>query len=127
MKEDILDIRNSIKAGRFVNEAAVSQGIVQRLLHALSWPVYNTDVVVPEYSVEGRRVDYALCDPLRKPIIFIEVEQVGRSDGVDRQLFEYSFHRGVPLAILTDGQEWHFSSLVSREFMASAEYTSLIL
>ncbi len=108
MKEDILDIRNSIKAGRFVNEAAVSQGIVQRLLHALSWPVYNTDVVVPEYSVEGRRVDYALCDPPRKPIIFIEVKQVGHSDGADRQLFEYAFHRGVPLAILTDGQEWHF-------------------
>ena len=24
------------------------------------------------------------------------------------QLFEYAFHKGVPLVILTDGQEWHF-------------------
>ena len=26
----------------------------------------------------------------------------------ERQLFEYAFHMGVPMAILTDGQEWHF-------------------
>jgi len=33
---------------------------------------------------------------------------VGQSEGNERQLFEYAFHKGVPLAILTDGQEWHF-------------------
>jgi hypothetical protein len=32
MKEDLLDIRAGIKGGRYVNEATVSQGIVQRLL-----------------------------------------------------------------------------------------------
>ena len=45
MKEDLLDIRDGIKAGRYVNEATVSQGIVQRLLHTLGWPVYDTEVV----------------------------------------------------------------------------------
>jgi len=63
MKEDVLSIRDSIRAGRFVNEAAVSQGIVQRLLNALSWPVYNMDVVPPEYALEGRRVDYIVLFP----------------------------------------------------------------
>ncbi len=33
MKEDLLDIRSGIKAGRYVNEATVSQGIVQRWLN----------------------------------------------------------------------------------------------
>ncbi len=108
MKEHLLAIREGIRAGRFVNEAAVSQGIVLRVLHALSWPTYDTDVVSPEYSVEGRRVDFALCDPRKEPVVFIEVKQIGQSDGADRQLFEYAFHRGVPMAILTDGQEWHF-------------------
>jgi hypothetical protein len=37
--------------------------------------------------------------------VFIEVKQIGRSDGGERQLFEYAFHRGVPMTILTDGQE----------------------
>jgi predicted type IV restriction endonuclease len=108
LKEDLLDIRAGIKAGRYVNEATVSQGIVQRLLNALGWPVYDTEIVAPEYSLGGRRADYALCHPPREPVILIEVKQVGQSKGADRQLFEYAFHKGVPMAILADGQEWNF-------------------
>lgn len=108
LAQDIEDIRAGIKSGRFANEASVSQGIVLRILNALSWPTYDTRVVCPEYSLSGRRVDYALCHPASKPIAFVEVKQIGQSDGAERQLFEYAFHAGVPMAILTDGQEWNF-------------------
>lgn len=108
LAEDIEDIRAGIKSGRFANEASVSQGIVLRILHALSWPTYDTRVVCPEYSLSGRRVDFALCHPASKPIAFVEVKQIGQGDGAERQLFEYAFHTGVPIAILTDGQEWNF-------------------
>lgn len=108
LEQHIEEIRVGIKAGRFINEASVSQGIILRLLHALSWPAYDTQIVAPEYSLQGRRVDYALCHPPGKPIAFIEVKQIGQSEGAKRQLFEYAFHIGVPLAILTDGQEWNF-------------------
>jgi hypothetical protein len=108
LEQHIEEIRAGIKAGRFANEASVSQGIVLRILHALSWPSYDTQIVCPEYSLEGRRGDYALCHPPGKPIAFIEVKQIGQSEGAERQLFEYAFHVGVPLAILTDGQEWNF-------------------
>ena len=108
IEQEIGSIRSGIKAGRFSNEASVSQGIVLRLLNALGWPTYDTDAVWPEYSLGGRRVDYALCSPPSKPIAFIEVKQIGLSDGAERQLFEYAFHIGVPMAILTDGQEWNF-------------------
>ncbi|MEY8690143.1 MAG: hypothetical protein AB9M53_09750 [Leptothrix sp. (in: b-proteobacteria)] len=108
LSKDVEDIRAGIKAGRYGNEAAVSQGIVLRLLQALGWPTYDTLVVCPEFSLGGRRVDYALCHPANKPAAFIEVKQIGQSDGAERQLFEYAFHVGVPLAILTDGQEWNF-------------------
>jgi hypothetical protein len=50
VEEALLDIRAGIKAGRYVNEATVSQCVVQRLLNALGWPVYDTEVVAPEYS-----------------------------------------------------------------------------
>lgn len=106
--QEIEGIRAGIKAGRFTNEASVSQGIVLRLLNALGWPTYETEHVWPEYSLSGRRVDFALCSPPGKPIAFIEVKQIGQSDGAERQLFEYAFHDGVPLAILTDGREWNF-------------------
>jgi predicted type IV restriction endonuclease len=108
LKTHIEDIQSGIKAGSYSNEASVSQGIVLRLLQALGWPTYDTQIVCPEYSLEGRRVDYALCHPSNKPIAFIEVKQIGQSTGAERQLFEYAFHIGVPLAILTDGQEWNF-------------------
>lgn len=108
LEQAIEDIRIGIRAGRYTNEASVSQGIVMRVLHSLGWPAYDTQIVCPEFSLEGRRVDFGLCHPVGKPIAFIEVKQIGQSDGAERQLFEYAFHVGVPLAILTDGQEWNF-------------------
>jgi len=101
-------IRLGLRQGAFTSEAAVSQGILLPALHELGWPVFDTSIVVPQFSVEGRRVDYALCHPANQPAVFIEVKKVGLSDGADRQLFEYAFHLGVPMAILTDGQEWSF-------------------
>ncbi|MGC9129100.1 MAG: type I restriction endonuclease [Acidithiobacillus sp.] len=108
VEQEIEAIRTGIRVGRFSNEASVSQGIVLRLLAALGWECFNPDVVWPEYSLSGRRVDFALCSPPGKPIAFIEVKQIGQSEGAERQLFEYAFHDGVPLAILTDGREWNF-------------------
>jgi hypothetical protein len=108
MLESIKAIRADIQAGKFTNEASVSLGIVLRLLHELSWDIYNTRVVWPEYALQGRRVDYALCHPLSKPIVFIEVKQIGQGVDAEKQLFEYAFHAGIPLAVLTTGQEWNF-------------------
>lgn len=108
LAEHIEDIRRGIETGRFANEASISQGIVLRLLAALAWLTFDTRVVAPEYSLQGRRVDFALCHPAAKPIVFVEVKQVGQSEGSERQLFEYAFHTGVPIAILTDGREWEF-------------------
>lgn len=108
LEEDISNIRDGIKSGSFANEASVSQGIVLRLLSRLGWDTYDTKVVCPEFSLSGRRVDFALCHPPGKPVAFVEVKQIGQSNGAERQLFEYAFHSGIPLAILTDGQEWNF-------------------
>jgi hypothetical protein len=63
--------------------------------------------VAPEFSLAGRRVDFALCHPPNKPVVFIEVKQMGGSTQAKLQLFEYAFHVGVPMAVLTTGQEWH--------------------
>lgn len=106
--DHLKEIRDNLRSGRYANEAAISQGVVLRLLQALGWPVFDSQVVTPEFTVETRRVDFALCHPPGKPKVFIEVKSVGQTEGGDRQLFEYAFHAGVPLAVLTDGQAWHF-------------------
>ena len=108
LSKHISEIRDGIKNGRFTNEATISQGIVLRLLNSLKWPTYDTQVVYPEYALSGRRVDFALCHPPNKPLVFVEVKPIGKSDMGERQLFEYAFHSGVPMAVLTDGREWHF-------------------
>ena len=106
--QDIREIRAKIKKGEFSTEAQVSLGIVMRLLNSLGWPTFDTSVVFPEFKLGGRRVDYALCNSSGSPIAFIEVKNIGQSQGAERQLFEYAFHSGVQLAILTDGREWNF-------------------
>ena len=108
LKEYIDDIRNRLEQKLFPNETAVRQGIVDRLLNALGWETFDTQRVFPEYPINGGRVDYALCHPPGKPIVFIEVKRVGNIEGAERQLFEYAFHEGVPILILTDGQKWRF-------------------
>jgi hypothetical protein len=106
--DNITDIQGNLKNSKYPNEQSISQGIVLRLLSALGWPVYDTQIVIPEYSIPGGRVDFALCNPKNQPVIFIEVKQPGNMLGADRQLFEYAFHAGIPSAIVTNGKEWHF-------------------
>ena len=109
LKEHIDDICDNLEKGVFINEAAVCDYIVRRLLvDALDWPRHSPNVVIREYEVEGRRVDFALCDPPLKPRVFIEVKKVGNIEGGEKQLFQYAFHEGIPIAILTDGQRWQF-------------------
>ena len=109
MLRDVIEqIQNDLRSGRFTNAAAVSQGIVLPVLYELGWPVFDTRSVAPEYALEGRRVDFTLCDGSDRPKVFLEVKRVGQAEGGDRQLFEYAFHRGVPVAMLTDGQKWSF-------------------
>ena len=108
LKEHIEDIHKGLEAGQYENEAAVSQGIVLRLLGALAWPTFNTRIVAPEYGVEGTRVDFALCHPPSKPRVFIEAKQIGNIKGAEEQLFGYDSRIRVPIAVLTDGREWQF-------------------
>lgn len=108
MLKSIARIQKDLRQGNFVNEASVSQGIVLPLLAELGWAVYDVGTVSPEYSVQGLRVDFALCSPPGKPVIFVEVKQVGKGEDTEHQLFEYAFHEGVQLAVLTTGQEWNF-------------------
>lgn len=108
LHQAIGDIQDNLRAGNFKNENSVSNGVVLRLLQCLGWPVFNTQIVFPEFPLERTRVDYALCHPKLRPVVFVEVKTVGAGELGDRQLFAYAFHSGVPMAILTNGQEWHF-------------------
>ena len=105
----IEDLKQLIAAGSFRSEAEISQGVVSRILNELKWPVFDVQVVAPEFKIGTRKVDYALCYPPGKPAVLLEVKDLGKAAGQgEKQLFEYCFHQGVPIAVLTDGQTWSF-------------------
>ena len=107
MKQVIQTIQSQIKDGLFTNEAAVIRGIINPILQELKWPINDVRIVRPEFTLGNQRVDIALFHN-NQPFIFIEAKKIGGADGAERQLFEYAFHAGVPILILTDGHTWHF-------------------
>jgi hypothetical protein len=108
VKELLAKIVQRLESGSYINEAAVRIGIIEPILARLGWDLSDPQAVQPEFSSEGRRVDYALCAFPARPTVFIEAKAIGKVEAADRQLFEYAFHEGVPFAVLTDGRTWSF-------------------
>ena len=103
--QELDQIRNTLSQ-RGLDESATKQGVVLRLLSLVGWNVFDVSEVVPEHTVGGRRVDYALR-PNTPSAVFIEVKR-NREDleGHQQQLLEYCFQQGVNLAALTNGRTW---------------------
>ncbi|MEO7026089.1 MAG: hypothetical protein ABI056_00885, partial [Caulobacteraceae bacterium] len=108
MRQLLDRVRARLGSDAYANEAAVSHGVVMPIINALGWDSSDPEQVVPEFPLRGGRVDFALLGGGRRPAVFIEVKGVGRAVDGDRQLFEYAFHEGVPLCVLTDGRDWSF-------------------
>jgi len=108
LEDTIGMIVENIRAQRFANETAVREAIVMPVLKALGWEIYDPEIVCREYRIENRRVDYGLVTAGTTPVIIVEVKAIGQIPGGDKQLFEYAFHEGVPMAVLSDGREWNF-------------------
>ena len=98
-------IKNTLSQ-RSLDESAIKQGVVLRLLSLAGWDIFNVSEVQSEYTVGGRRVDYALV-PDSPNTVFIEVKRPGENlEGHQQQLLEYCFQEGVKLAALTNGRTW---------------------
>ncbi len=111
MEEKLLELIKKIQSDRRIvsfDEASTKQAVILRILSCLGWDAFNIDEVHPEYSVGGKKVDYALrYNNYNK--VFIEVKKVGEDlEKHQEQLLNYSFQEGVKLAILTNGITWWF-------------------
>ena len=62
------------------NEEATKQMLIIPVLHYLGWNPYDIGHISPEYSVRGKKVDYALMgNSGKKPKVFIEAKKVSES------------------------------------------------
>ncbi len=111
MEEELLKLIKKLKSDRRLvsfDEAATKQAVILPILSSLNWVPLNIDEVHPEYSVEGKRVDYSLRYGNYNKV-FIEVKKIGEDlEKHQEQLLNYSFKEGVKLAVLTNGITWWF-------------------
>lgn len=105
--DHVVAIREGLKRGDYKNEAAISDGVVKRLLEAVGWPRYDQRIVFPQFPVENRKADFALCYPAGEPVVLLEVKALGEADDkAEQQLFGYCYKKHVKIGILTDGSTW---------------------
>ena len=104
----IAGLRDNIEKIRSYNEDTVKQGVILPCLHNLGWEVFNTEEVKPEYSIDNKRVDYALrLDNKNK--IFLEAKKPYEDlERHQEQLLMYAFKQSIKVAILTNGLTWQF-------------------
>ena len=114
MESEILELLARLKEQsdkhESFNEDRTKLGIVLPILRRLGWNTEDVDEVYPEFSVEHRRVDYALVLEGR-PAVFIEAKRPSEdldNESHEEQLLDYSFRQTVDLAVLTNGLSWSF-------------------
>ena len=104
----ILNIRSGLDRGEYESEAAISDGIVRRILEAVGWPRYDQRIVYPQFPIGSRKVDNALCNPPVQPVVLLEVKTMGGADDkAEQQLFGYCYKEEVEIGVLTDGPTWN--------------------
>lgn len=119
MNQNLLQLINEIRDNKSdlqkVVEEEIKEVIIRRVFSTLGWNNFGMGrnrEVIPEYSIETRRVDFALIPPQNlKNIVFIEAKKPDErldKDSHQEQLLEYAFRQGVKLAVLTNGFTWQF-------------------
>jgi hypothetical protein len=87
------------------NEAAVRASLVEPFLRIWGWDTEDPAQVMPEFSTQSGRPDYALLGPDGRPIAFVGVKTLGKPEDLT-QYISYCVSEGVGYFIATDGKTW---------------------
>ena len=109
--DNFLDFINKIQSEeRFqgLDEAAIKQGIVLKMLSLLDWDPFDMDEIQPEYDVKDGKIDFALIHE-GKPRVFLGVKkEIKDIEASKAQFLDWAVQCKVPIAILTNGHSWRF-------------------
>lgn len=109
----IADIRRRLTKGQYPDVERTKWGIVVRLLRCLGWDELDRAVVVSDYSIGHRAVDFALLGPRSAPAVLVEIEEP--ADAVSDEVGGFD---SVPLPdsilVNTTGRRWEFSLVGAR-------------
>ena len=94
------------------NETRTRMALIDPLLRALGWDVFDPAVVTPEYKAGGGRADYALLRTDGKPAATVEAKKLGEGLSSHRmQMLNYAVASGIAYTGLTDGDRWELYSV----------------
>ncbi len=103
-----------ISSNKLKKESHVKQYVVMPILRSLGWNDSDPSEVEADFSFNsGGKVDFALLNQEKKPIVFIKAKSPGNinDEGVN-QVFGDAANtitiKGVPFLILCDGNIWDF-------------------
>ena len=111
MDDQIVSFLDELKANKQIasmDEAAIKQTIVMRLLFLLGWDIFNIDEVNSNYKAKNQPIDYALRVKNNNKI-FVNVKKLDKAlDKSQQGLLEYAAKEGVAFTVFTDGLLWWF-------------------
>lgn len=88
------------------SEALTRYALIDPLLRELGWDTADPDLVTPEYSVSGKRADYALLES-GNVVVFLEAKRLEENLSNHRsQVVAYASELGIRYPALTNGNEW---------------------
>lgn len=107
LRERIVQHRVALRT----NETLTRYALIDPLLAALGWDTADPSVVVPEFSPEKGRADYALFarpdGGSPKPDVIVEAKKLDEDlREAASQALGYSMHDGFEYFVVTDGNKW---------------------
>ena len=95
------------------SETRTRMALIDPLLRALGWDVFDPEVVTPEYKAGGGRADYALLRADGRPAATVEAKKLGEALSTHHrmQMLNYANASGIECAGLTDGNRWELYSV----------------
>ena len=112
--EAIEKVRERIKLYRnqlSQNEMLTRYALIDPILRALGWDTEDPEQVVPEFSTEHGRPDYALIQDGEK-LAMVEAKSLGTNlERAREEGFRYCWRNGVPYFLVTDGDIWELHDM----------------
>jgi hypothetical protein len=125
--QDLIEYINQIQSDNRIDsleEAAIKQSIVLKMLSLLGWDPFNIDEIEPDYHVGKGKIDFLLKSDKTNKIFLNVKKDLASSLKLKEQLFQLAEQKNIKLAILTNGLIWNFflplmdGSLEEKQFHA---------
>jgi len=110
-----------------LDEAAIKQAVVLRILSLLNWDPFNIDEVMPEYPVGGGKVDFALRDQESNKAFIAVRKNEGIFEDFEEQLSSWAFEQKAQISVITNGITWWFCLPLKEERLEERRFHILKL